>query len=390
MGMRHYIAATLAALVIITPVFRGFFGFSEKLYIFFAIMLFIFAALSKQNWSVNSWQLSWWFCLVFLFTYLLAASSPFSNHRAVLIAGGFLISSIGVGILGSLYWSEKFFQVFVYMLTATSLVLSAIVIFGYLKGRGDFRIFLSENSVGYLTLGSFISLGFCMSLPLVLTRTGKKKLIWFLFLMGNGAGLITVLSRGALLFSGIVAVLVLIYYWPNEKTIKRVLFSFTIRLTAVAFAVYLVIDFMPARTLSRLNRLFFGDELQSGGRGELWNEALHKIAEAPMLGHGLGESSVVNIYPHNLFLQVGIDGGLLAIILLMVVVTVPLIIFYKAMVRRISKYDPLPISFLAAYLWSLFEYFKSGDFYKARAFFIIASLLVGYLSILYKKTLMSG
>jgi O-antigen ligase len=203
--------------------------------------------------------------------------------------------------------------------------------------------------------------------------------------MGNGFGLIAVLSRGALLFSGFVSVLLLIYYWPHKKTIKRVFSSFTIRLTAVALAVYLAFDFMPARTSGRLKRLFFGDELQSGGRGELWSEALHKIAEAPILGHGLGESSVINFYPHNLFLQVGVDGGLFAIILLMVVVIAPLIIFYKAKVRHIFKNDPMPVAFLAAYLWALLEYCKSGDFYKARALFIIASLLIGYLSFLYKK-----
>ena len=382
--MRHYLAAIAGALLIVAPALRGLIGFSEFLYVFLAIALFNFAVLSNRNWSVNSWQLSWWFFLFLLFIYLLATSFPFTNYREVLIAGCFLISSLSIGILCSLSWSEKFFHTIAWIIILAGSALSLIVLYGFMKTEGDYRKLFNEDALGYLALGSFISLAFCIALPFVFTDSGKKKLLWLLILFINGLGLITVLSRGALLFSGLVGTLYMIYYWPQRKTIKKVISSLAARLIAMALAGYFVFTLIPARTLSRLQRLFFGDEIQAGGRGEIWAQSLNKILQAPVLGHGLGEASVANIYPHNLFLQVGIDGGITGIILLMIVVSIPLAIFYKAWAQSIIIRDPLPAAFLAAYLWALLEGSKSGDFYKARPLFIIASLLIGYLSLLYR------
>lgn len=381
----HYIAAIAAAMLIITPLLRGVFGVPEYIYAVFGIALLILAGISERNWTINDLQLSWWVCLYVLFTYLLAASFPFTDPKAVLTAAGFLISSLSIGVLCSLYWSERFFYTIAYIIIVVGAMVSLIVVYGYFKGGGDYREGVGENAVGYLTLGSLIAVAFCMNVPFVLASIGKRKALWVLILLINGFGLIAVLSRGALVFGGFLGLVLLIYYWPQQQTIKMRLASLFSRCVAIMVALYVAFSFMPARTVGRLQRLFFGDELESGGRGKLWSDAINKVAEAPLFGHGLGEASVANIYPHNLFLQVGIDGGLLGIILLTVVIAVPLVIFYEAWSHKVFDNEALPVALLVAYLWALLEYSKSGDFYRARDLFMLASLLVGYLSFLYRK-----
>jgi len=73
------------------------------------------------------------------------------------------------------------------------------------------------------------------------------------------------------------------------------------------------------------------------------------------------------------------DGGMLAIGLLAIIIIYPSIIFAISRYNGIIKYHPLAWGLLAAYLLLVLEYSKSGDFYKARSLFVVASVLIGYI-----------
>lgn len=371
---RQQIAGFCVALLISAPMARAFLDVDLVLYFALSIAFFVAAVLSFSAWKFHPFQVGWMVLLVGLFTALFSASFPFTyDFKQFIIAAGFMVSTTIVGLLSSLGWDKKFFFSFFYLTVLVSLLIAILIFYGYIAGNSDFR---KLWDVGYLTSGTTIAIGFCLSLPFFLHSQGKYKFLWGITTLVLFLGLVTGLSRGALLFSAVIAFALLCFYWPKQG--GRQTTGLITRLVIVSGGVACMFLFMPGRTLGRLERLFFGQELLEGGRGNLWNNAFEFIAEAPIVGHGLGHGGGAVMYPHNLFLQVGMDGGIIAMIFLSLVIAFPLLVFILSKHNKAIQYQPLAWGFLAVYLMLILEYSKSGDFYKARSLFIFGAVLMAY------------
>lgn len=377
----QYLAGFCSAAIIVAPMARAFLDVEIYLYVFLSIILFLFVFLSGKARKFHPFQAGWAFLLFALLISLFAASFPFSyDFRLFAVAAAFIGSTVLLAFLINFDWDDFFYKGFFAFILTVSLAISGLIFYGYASGGQDFR---KVFDVGYLSTGNIASLGFCLSVPYFIFSQKTRKALWALISLLCFLGVIAGLSRGALLFSTAMALFLFCFYWPRQNG-KQSMDIFQ-RLTIILGAAFLALLFLPQRTISRLNRLIWGQEAVEGGRGELWLNAVEFIMESPLIGHGLGHGGGSAMYPHNLFLQVGMDGGFLAMGILTLLIGFPLIVFIIGKYNGFITNQPLAWGFLAGYLFFVLELSKSGDFYKARGFFILASALIGYISMLSKE-----
>jgi O-antigen ligase len=110
-------------------------------------------------------------------------------------------------------------------------------------------------------------------------------------------------------------------------------------------------------------------------RVDIWNATADGIAEYGVSGLGIGSSGLIALLkedqqPHNLFLQIWLEGGLVGVILLVIYCALPLLALL-ARTRRGQELSPLAQSALALYVLYFLELNKSGDFYTARTFIVL-------------------
>lgn len=184
------------------------------------------------------------------------------------------------------------------------------------------------------------------------------------------AGALVVLtgSRGALLATtgGMAVVL---YF--NTARIRRIV-AVGLVVAVVTIGVLELTDF-GAQVLEmfrhRVLQLAVEDRYDSG-RTAVYLSAWELGLDAPLFGIGLAGFAVVgnHVYPHNLFLEVFCEGGLVGLALLMLLLGPPL----AAIVRRRSGADPRDH---AAFVVALLSAQFSGDLYDSRTVFVLAIFL---------------
>lgn len=167
-----------------------------------------------------------------------------------------------------------------------------------------------------------------MGWPLCLLVFDNKERVWkFLAISLVLSALFLTFSRGAFIaFCGQI-VLLLIYFWRelSFKKIVMALLSFVLALTIFFSATY--VRSLNESTVDLGDKISFdnGEALTSGQeRMDFWRGALELIKEKPLFGYGpfsfryaynpiqktfLGNSD----HPHNLFLKIGVENGLLAL-----------------------------------------------------------------------------
>lgn len=195
------------------------------------------------------------------------------------------------------------------------------------------------------------------------------------------------LARGALL-SSILILVVGVVTIPLLKIIcsrgLRVWSFGVFKMSAVVILIVgaLGMGMQVERTRVRLVRMFSGHELAEGGRGEIWRVSLDNIREAPIAGYGLGSNGLLSRgfdggYPHNLFMQVWLDGGWLAVILLVAILGLPIFVAVQRVVQgeRNTGTDIL-FSLLAMFVFEILEFSKSGNFYAARILLVLSVAVV--------------
>lgn len=240
----------------------------------------------------------------------------------------------------------------------------------------------------YLTISTLLALGAVVSF----TRAAAlphRRWVWGFAGFTALAGLALSLGRGALL-SAMFLIMVFgtigILSNPMPRhALRPYLVGLSGRLLAGGLFAFTIAAgiwgaFQVERTRARLLRLFSGGELTAeGSRAGIWARGWERIAEAPVQGYGLGSSGLMSAlnegtHPHNLFLQVWLDGGVLALVLLAMIVAMPfLVVFYQARTIGMPR-AALPL--LAGYALLILEYSKSYSVYTARTLFIFGALVL--------------
>jgi O-antigen ligase len=237
----------------------------------------------------------------------------------------------------------------------------------------------------YLTRSLVLGLGAVVSVSKLLFYETTNKKFYLLITFFLFFGLAISLGRAALLAAAVIALVLIAYYyrnnWPKSYSLTEyfrnkssLIFVFSV-LGIIAFAVTRI-----ERTFNRFMRLFTGAEF-STHRVDLWKNAVTGFFDAPVFGYGLSNSgAVINFnYPHNLFLEVMLDGGLVAFLLLFIIAFYPLVKAYLLFNEGSFK-TPLWIPLISCYVFLLMNFSLATSFYEGRALIAIGLIIVIFLS----------
>ena len=340
-----------------------------------ALILLLTAGIRLFNYgtvkfSINS--IGYLYFVLLLFLYLLLSgfwhSFGLSLTQDIVKIIFIVFVSTAVILTFNLRAAEHFINwVIFFSVIATILLISYYVQAASLRGYG----------IGnYLTRAQLIGVGAlaCYS-KLLFNPANHRKLYLFLTVL-LFLGLALSLARAAFLTGVVLAITVTLFYFHTHKTRSYSLTEwFVNKSTRIVGFVFIGLVIFAAlqveRTAARLRSLLGGS---LGARQDLWENSMTGFFEAPFIGYGLGSSGMVSAesatyYPHNLYLQVLIDGGIIAFLLLLSITIYPLIYSYRLYMNgylTLKTYVWIPI--ITCYSFLLLEFAKSSNFYDARVF----------------------
>jgi O-antigen ligase len=185
-------------------------------------------------------------------------------------------------------------------------------------------------------------------------------------------------SRGPVL-GAIVGMFTLVTIAARSRVARRRLL--TVALTGIVAAI-LAAQLVPGGSLQRSLSFLTGSGsgLSSNGRNVLWSEAWHQFGAHPFAGAGTGNFWAldgIEQYPHNLFLEVASELGLLGLGLLVVFLASTCFALVRA---RRGRWAPsrLQIAFVsAAFTASLTNSMFSGDLTTNAGLWFASGLAIG-------------
>lgn len=226
---------------------------------------------------------------------------------------------------------------------------------------------------GYLAVSLASGFACIACLYLVLS---KPSLIYIAMLAVNWLGIATSRGRGALLVCVFVTIAYIIFALSSKRFALKKTNKYLL-VTMVAVMVPLVIYQLTSiqQNIGRWTRLLtdFTLEVEVGGRGDLIRGAMSRISEAPVIGNGLGEYLEYG-HPHNIFLQYGVDAGMIGMVLVFLFLLKVSIDGFRAISRHHSEETNLACVSLFFFLFMVANMMKSGDAYLGREFFIVSAL----------------
>ncbi|MBB6453301.1 O-antigen ligase [Salirhabdus euzebyi] len=380
--------------------------------------LFLHAGVYKANPVINSVfpidiTLFFFIASVAIGFYIIAFKRGFKiEHKAgvsLLLFIIFLIYSLFslIWTPGSAYATEKILHMF--SLVAWSFVASIVIIapstervkrfllinvlFGgwltyeafqaYLQTSGV--NFVTVNGSGYLGVGQLISVGAVIIFGFLLFYRNHifiklVSLLLFIFFMSI---LLILGGRGPLL-AAFIGILVPVFYAVrlNQSFIKikgYAVFIILIFLSSVLSLVYLWQTNQQLLTLSRLVAFFQGaDPSSAGTRSSYYEDSIFYWMESPLLGNGIGSWPVLHYgsdirdYPHNIFLEIIVELGLVGLILFLL-----LLGYFLRNVLSIKKVASNKMNILLVMIFanSFLNVLLSGDIPDNRMFFVFLGLL---------------
>lgn len=329
--------------------------------------------LRELKWSVGYAFLFFLFAFFALFSLVYANSSiDYSQDKALrfLFLGGWaVVGSLFIQTERRLLWFTQ-----VYGFCAIIFALSGIANYFTSSSPAISQVSASAFSSSYLVLGRVCS----SALPVFLINSVLSYGFWRKSYSFMGTILLitaTILSasRGPILSLLLVTILT---PFALGQRVRRWLGTWLVFTFAVAVLVIFATFYSPTifnKTLARFA------VLQDNVRISLYDDALRIWEAHPVIGVGLGNYSVYfpdrlagDMYPHNMILEslaeLGLIGGLLAVLLL----GIPLFLFYQQRAWRKPIATILFMMFLATVLNAMF----SGDYNDNRVVFVLAVLAI--------------
>jgi hypothetical protein len=199
--------------------------------------------------------------------------------------------------------------------------------------KGSYRGLVGTVKSGYLL---------CLLAPLILYKilTSEKKMFWRFFLLFNI--LISILLQQRLAFVLIVLNALYYFYFFNFKKKKAVY----VIIFGLGLCFFLLSDYNVLFLDSSNSRLI---SLEDKSREQLYLTALNFISNRPFLGGFDSFYFLLELSPHNLFLNAWIRGGFFGFIPILIMVIIIVKKSYK-IIRKGRLANPISVFFALAFL----------------------------------------
>lgn len=188
-------------------------------------------------------------------------------------------------------------------------------------------------------------------------------------------------GRGAFI-TIIVGFLFVITRIKNRISFKKIIIVF-LGLLLLVFLVIFVLSRLSSDYLELLNHNYNRitalvadgsiDTSASSGRDEIWKRARMLILDKPLLGYGLFSYLAVSNWPHNIFLEVLLQGGMFLFIILIIIL---LLSFSKY--HRMLKYNQDQIWLVPLMIYAFTELLFSGSYIFQPYFWFSISYIYNY------------
>jgi len=280
-----------------------------------------------------------------------------------------------------LFKTQKKLNNFFYSLIAISTLMNVNSIFNSTNLNGFHTAFGSN----YLALGRITGMSFLIITFYFLSykNTVRKKIFWIFLLLLNLFGIFYGGGRGpmvslaiTLLFSVIFILLSLSIKNSkyNNKTIKKTLFM-------ILTSIIVLFSFAPIfyTSITRTKILFTQEQggKSASRRLHAYNTALNDFIKKPILGSGVGGFSDRHagidqrIYPHNIFLEIGSELGILGLISFLALVAFCFVHLLRTQINpKNEKEYLLATTILFLLIFMLLNSCVSGDINDNRTFFV--------------------
>jgi len=283
--------------------------------------------------------------------------SAYGEQKLISVLTAIMFTALIAGIISIPHGFTPFARWWI----AVALYLSVATVFNDDSLRAD--VF----GMNPIWVGRVIAVGFVLLVWLYWTK--RLRLVWlvslgFLLLFG----IFATGSRGPL--TAAVAGTAVIILASKLSAGKKIIALVTSALSA------LVLVQLPMFKESRIVALITGEITQGEVRERLWKESLEMVAEHP-LGVGYGNwahySDFGISYPHNLFLEIFTEQGIIVGLIFVLVVAAILLSCLRA-----SRSSPVALGVTAILVTEILHVSVSGDL-KAPIFFFLLALafLVG-------------
>lgn len=265
-----------------------------------------------------------------------------SSTTNLLLIKPFIAYCVPASMVGIIIAKEGLFCYFEKWLEPTMLILTVIMIFSMgsiltakaLVDVGD------EVGLGIQSISYYGAVAFSLNLHFILNgkdsahRFGYTKIPFYNFFCVCllVVQLVVVLSSGGRGGCLLLIISLLIQSWLKLKTTKRGLFKVVIGLCAILLFVSFSIGFLPSdiqeaisigteRTFSYITKGGV-DMSQTSNRDDVYSVAIDCFWGSPIIGYGLfSYLDAIKIgYPHNIFLEVLLQGGLLYLIFFLFII----------------------------------------------------------------------
>lgn len=213
------------------------------------------------------------------------------------------------------------------------------------------------------------------------TKTKLYKFISYIFLIAQIMGVFTSGGRGGMVLIIVYSIYILISSIRSKNRIKLIEKYILIILMSMLLFIILLPKLMSIDSFqSSINRVFSYitdsgiDMSKTSGRDIVYTDAIHLIKMSPILGYGFfGFYKVYGQYPHNLFLEVLLQGGL---IYLFFVILFIFIMIKKLNVMLNIDYRLNIIIIIALYPLTLLMF--SGTYTNNSIFWFFISFMIAY------------
>jgi hypothetical protein len=266
-------------------------------------------------------------------------------------------------------------------LTLKALDISYILLFlwgVFLALKKVFFTIQFTDEFHYLTLGLAIAVMIIISFfKLIYEKNFFFKLIFFGGLFIGYLALLTLQGRSPLLFPTLLIVSYLFFNFFNGLVNFKV--KNTIKYLLVLIGLFVVIkviieNYIPVYLLDKFSQMEIGNS--DSRTDDLYIPAMHSIVSNP-LGTGLGSSQkIIGYYPHNIFLEIGIDCGFVGILFFLILIMRAFSNSVKILKMKDSNVTLIIMIFI---FWLIFLFWNvSYGLSSAYALFAFLSLMHSY------------
>ncbi|MFG6114174.1 O-antigen ligase family protein [Halobacillus sp. MO56] len=351
----------------------------QLLFLFLAFVYFLF----KKNkagfikYLLNKYNLFLYFFIILLTFYLFFSGTQSYGIYKITF---FILKSIGPIIAYTMFAPLKKYDIKVIITTVIiGSILTVMNIYSYADITSSLRVTVSANPI---TVARTIGLGCILLSVLLLTEKLRlpMKILYLLLIPIFMHTMLLTGSRGpiiAVLISVIGVILLLGGFWQRLKYSTKLISS-----TVIIFLFMLVTNFNIQeingyqRVMS--NIMAIGENTSDQGRIERMQIALNGILESDYFGVGTGGfadlySTSARAYPHNIFLEVFVELGIIGLILLLALMTITIF-----RVKKLSLNVDISIiakAFGGAWFFSFIIAMVSGDISTNQYFWVTGGLI---------------